>query len=119
MNARKLIAGQLDAAPTAYITLAIFIITRSDHRTVRFEADGMTMTRRNRIFRSRSVLRHTVIGDILLAVYGEASHAWGIHPILITVCSRGVFGLQLTVDCGGVVGFTPTLNGRILALKKD
>ncbi len=41
------------------------------------------------------------------------------HPILIKVCSRGVFGLQPTEAHVGVVGFTPALKGGILALKKD
>ena len=42
-----------------------------------------------------------------------------IHPILVTVCCRGVFGLQPTVERGAVVGFTPAVNGGILGLKKD
>src|SRR5690625_2799203 len=43
----KQIAGQLDTAPAAYIALAIVIITHSNHRAVRFKADGMSATRRN------------------------------------------------------------------------
>jgi hypothetical protein len=38
----------LDAAPAAYIALAIFIITHSNHRAVRFKAKSMSATRRNR-----------------------------------------------------------------------
>ena len=41
-----------------------------------------------------------------------------IHPILIKVRSHGVFGLQPTVERETVVGFTPAVNGGILALKK-
>jgi hypothetical protein len=41
------------------------------------------------------------------------------YPILIKVCSRGVFGLQPAVVRAGFVGFTPAVNGGILVLKKD
>ena len=42
-----------------------------------------------------------------------------IYPILINICSRGVFGLRPTVERVGVVGFTPAAKGEILELKKD
>ncbi|EGW36918.1 hypothetical protein DOT_5108 [Desulfosporosinus sp. OT] len=37
-------------APTAYITLAIIIITYSRHRSVRFKTNGMTTTHSYGIF---------------------------------------------------------------------
>lgn len=36
---RKLIAGQLDATPTAYIALTMLIPTHSRHSTVRFKTN--------------------------------------------------------------------------------
>jgi uncharacterized membrane protein (DUF4010 family) len=40
----KLITGLLNTAPAAYIALAIFIITHSNHCAVRFKTNGMTTT---------------------------------------------------------------------------